>query len=336
MPVSLAYLLHHKKSYYQILSYLNSSHFKGLGSMFSLIHSFNPAILTSQVLPGRSSQGGSVFSSSDLSRAQSTFRFAAESLFSVLFPSDCRICHAPLTNISALPVCQPCLEQIKPLDGILCSSCGEKLFSGHVAGDGAPLCGICRRAAPPFRRAVSYGAYAGPLRELVHLLKYHQIKSAAGFLGRLLMQALASIELPDRLIVVPVPLWKSKRRTRGFNQAEEIARELIKNFHPSRRGAASIQLDTTSLFRRRETASQTGLTRHQRRANVRGAFAVTRPKALQGRTILLVDDVMTTGTTAAECSRVLLRAGAREVFVATVARATKEVESGQAFAAAAP
>jgi ComF family protein len=257
-------------------------------------------------------------------------------LFSVLFPSDCRICHLPLTNISTLPVCGACLEQITPLDGILCSICGEKLFSGHVAGDGAPLCGICRRAAPQFRRAVSYGAYAGPLRDMVHLLKYHQIKSAAGFLGRLLSQTTAKMELPDSLVVVPVPLWNGKRRTRGFNQAEVIAKELLKNFHLSRRGAASIQLDTTSLVRRRETASQTGLTRHQRRANVRGAFAMVRPQAVQGRTILLVDDVMTTGTTAAECSRVLLRAGAKEVFVATVARATKEVESGQAFSAAAP
>ena len=144
------------------------------------------------------------------------------------------------------------------------------------------------------------------------------------------------MELPDNLAVVPVPLWNAKRSTRGFNQAEEISRALLKNFHPSRRGAARIQLNTTSLFRRRETASQTGLTRHQRRANVRGAFAVGRPEAVHGRTILLVDDVMTTGTTAAECSRVLLRAGAREVFVVTVARATKEADSGQAFSAAAP
>jgi predicted amidophosphoribosyltransferase len=92
--------------------------------------------------------------------------------------------------------------------------------------------------------------------------------------------------------------------------------------------SGSIQLDTASLSRTRETASQTGLTRHQRRANVRGAFAVIRPEKVRGRSILLVDDVMTTGTTVNECSRVLLRAGAKEVFVATVARATKEVDFG--------
>jgi predicted amidophosphoribosyltransferase len=85
-------------------------------------------------------------------------------------------------------------------------------------------------------------------------------------------------------------------------------------------------LDTSVLARTRETASQTGLSRRQRRVNVRGAFAVTSPGRVKGRSVLIVDDVMTTGTTAAECARVLRRAGAKEIFVATVARATKEVE----------
>jgi predicted amidophosphoribosyltransferase len=99
--------------------------------------------------------------------------------------------------------------------------------------------------------------------------------------------------------------------------------------------SSSIQLDTSILVRTRETASQTGLTRHQRRANVRGAFAVVKAEKVKGRSILVVDDVMTTGTTAGECARVLRRAGAKEVFVATVARATKEAGSVLAMAAGA-
>jgi ComF family protein len=190
---------------------------------------------------------------------------------------------------------------------------------------------MCRRVEPQFRQAVAYGAYEGALRELVHLFKYQGVKPAGKLLGSLLHQAVARMALPDSLVVVPVPLWPGKRNARGFNQAEAIARTFLSFRVPS-----SIQLDTSILVRARETASQTGLTRRQRRANVRGAFAVAGPQKVKGRSILIVDDVMTTGTTAGECARVLRRAGAKEVFVATVARATREVGSVLASAAAAP
>lgn len=180
---------------------------------------------------------------------------------------------------------------------------------------------MCRRAAPPFQRAVAYGAYDGRLRDLIHLLKYQQIKPVAPLLGRLLAEAVAQVDLAESLVVIPVPLFKRKLRERGFNQAGEIARAFV-----NREVLQGIKLDTFSLVRVRETASQTGLTRHQRRANMRGAFAVVRPERIENKNVLLMDDVMTTGTTASECSRVLLRAGAKQVFVATVARATREVE----------
>jgi ComF family protein len=255
---------------------------------------------------------------------------ASSSLFSILFPSDCRICRAPLTNIASLPVCEPCLSQIVPLDGPLCQICGEKLFHTNAETEDTPLCGICRRVGAHFRRAAAYGVYEGALRDLVHLFKYKGLRPAGKVLGGLLNQTVAAMTLPDSFIVIPVPLWSGKRSARGFNQAESIARSFMQ-FQSS----SSIQLDTSILVRTRETASQTGLTRHQRRANVRGAFAVLNPAKVKGRSILVVDDVMTTGTTAGECARVLRRAGAKEVFVATVARATKEAGSGLATAASA-
>ena len=207
------------------------------------------------------------------------------------------------------------------MSGILCGICGEKLVSKFVQTEDGPRCGMCRRLAPPFQRAAAYGGYDGVLRDLVHLLKYQRLKPVAPFLARLLNQSLAGISFPETLLVVPVPLFKRKLRERGFNQAEEIARAFVRQ-----RPGARIQLETSSLVRIRQTESQTGLTRHQRRANVRGAFAVVKPERIAGRTVLVLDDVMTTGTTASECARVLLRAGARQVFVATVARATREVE----------
>jgi ComF family protein len=167
---------------------------------------------------------------------------------------------------------------------------------------------------------VAYGAYDGVLRDLIHLLKYQRVRPVAPLLAKFLIQATSPLALPEGLLVLPVPLFKSKLRDRGFNQAEEIARAFV-----DRCKGRSIQLETSSLVRTRETASQTGLTRHQRRANMRGAFSVSRPDRIAGRNVLVVDDVMTTGTTASECARVLLRSGAKQVFVATVARATREI-----------
>ena len=261
---------------------------------------------------------------------KSAVKAASSSLFSILFPSDCRICHVPLTNIAILPVCEPCLAQIVPLDGPLCQICGEKLFHASAEAEDKPLCGICRRVGAHFRRAAAYGAYEGALRDLIHLFKYNGVRPAGKVLGDLLKQTAGAMALPECLIVVPVPLWSGKRTARGFNQAEAIARSFM-----AFQSSSSIQLDTSILVRTRETASQTGLTRYQRRANVRGAFAVLKPAKVKGRSILVVDDVMTTGTTAGECARVLRRAGAKEVFVATVARATKEAGSVLAMAAGA-
>ena len=276
-----------------------------------------PGYTYSSSNPAGSSKEAVFSSSGDLNRAQRAILSAAESLFSVVFPSDCRLCRSPLTNISALPVCDHCLARVAPLAGILCTFCGEKLISGHLEAD--PRCGLCRRVPPPYVKAVAYGAYEGPLRDLIHIFKYQQVKPAADLLGRLLQQALARAPLSAEFLVMPVPLAKTKRRERGFNQAEAIAAAFVR-----RQRSARIELNTVSLVRTRETASQTGLTRRQRRLNLRGAFAVVQPGPIQGRTILLVDDVMTTGTTAGECARVLLRARAKQVFVATVARAIKE------------
>ncbi len=125
-----------------------------------------------------------------------------------------------------------------------------------------------------------------------------------------------------KIAVVPVPLHARKRAQRGFNQAELIARAALKQLNRPKR----FQVLTTALVRRRETESQIGLTRHQRRENLRGAFKVVAPALILKRNILLVDDVYTTGTTAAECATVLRRAGANRVYVATVARTLKIFE----------
>jgi len=231
-------------------------------------------------------------------------------------------------------VCPDCLTGIFPARGKVCSICGERVLSAYAETDpeGLRRCPVCRRIDRPFERAVAYGSYDGGLRELIHLLKYNGVRPAALVLGRMLAEALTALEpefeqarfdqdMFDRqpVLVLPVPLYKTKRWQRRFNQAELIAGAALK-VDPARE---HFQLAPEILLRIRDTQSQIGLTSHQRRLNLRGAFAVPRAAEVTGRDVLLVDDVFTTGTTATECSRVLRKAGARRVWVATVARTMK-------------
>jgi ComF family protein len=192
---------------------------------------------------------------------------------------------------------------------------------------GAPLlCQPCRLAAPAFVQAVAYGDYHGQLRSLVHLLKYDGMQPVARRLGALLAESLeafaASDAVPRQMLVVPVPMHPGKQRQRGFNHAELLARSAIAEMR-RRHPQWKLHLETSLLKRVRVTVSQAGLTTHQRRQNLRGAFFAPRPGSVSGRHILLVDDVYTTGATARACSRVLMNAGAASVRVATVARAQR-------------
>ncbi len=221
-------------------------------------------------------------------------------------------------------MCQECLDAIGPITGGVCTVCGERMFSPYAVDGtaGGARCGLCRRAHPLFVRAAAYGSYESGLRELIHLLKYGGVRPAANVLGRMLAEAIATLESEfsaDAVVVVPVPLHRTKLRQRGFNQAELIARAAMKIKRPANR----LRLCVGVLERKRETASQIGLTSHQRRENLRGAFGVAHPEAVKGGEVLVVDDVYTTGATVSECARVLLRAGATKVGVATVARTLK-------------
>lgn len=207
-----------------------------------------------------------------------------------------------------------------PIACLVCGICGERLASPYAVSEGMARCGACQRLEPLFAKAVAYGSYEGGLRELIHLLKYEQVRPAAGVLGRMLGEAVGrAAPLLNQIqpLVIPVPLHAAKLRQRGFNQSELIARAALKS--PAL-ATVCWPLHTAVLERSRPTESQTGLTRHQRRENIRGAFRVNNAAAVAGRSILLVDDVFTTGTTASECARVLRKAGAAQVWVATVAR----------------
>lgn len=171
---------------------------------------------------------------------------------------------------------------------------------------------------------MAYGPYQGRTRDAIHALKYGRIHPIARGLGRKLAEAIASLagEAPVDLLVVPVPLHRSRYRDRGFNQARLLAREALRSLrktHPEWK----LTLAPGTLMRLRATESQAGLTARQRRVNMRGAFSVSDTTAISDRHVLLIDDIMTTGATARAAAQVLMRAGAGSVWVATLARARR-------------
>jgi len=183
-------------------------------------------------------------------------------------------------------------------------------------------CSACRLAAPGFAWAVAYGVYEDELREMVHLLKYDRVRGLAEPLGAMLAEAMLMLEADAgrELMVVSVPLYPARERQRGYNQTVLLADAAVlrlKRLRPEWKLTAA----HGAMRRTRDTENQFALAPRQRRANLRGAFEVSGD--VTGREVLLVDDILTTGATARECARVLRRAGARTVWVATLARAQR-------------
>ncbi len=217
-----------------------------------------------------------------------------------------------------MPVCRACLAKPEPLAAdYYCIQCRAPFLSRFPLDDQG-RCALCRRGVRGFDAAYSFGFYENELRKLIQLFKYGRIQTLSAPLGRLLARALPREQSFD--VIVPMPLHWRKRWQRGFNQAELLAREIGRRTHTPVRNA---------LRRVRNTASQAGLTSAKRRENVSGAFQASRRAknrtALDGRRVLLIDDVMTTGATAASCARALKRGGARQVTLLTLARADRRI-----------
>lgn len=175
------------------------------------------------------------------------------------------------------------------------------------------VCSLCRANATNFERAYSYGTYEGSLAALVHLFKYKGIRTLSKPLGELMARGLPSSERFDA--IVPVPLHWRKKLSRGFNQADLLAETIGR-----RTGIPVIH----GLKRRRNTDTQAGLTNAMRRKNVDGAFVAT-SCAFQGKRVLLIDDVVTTGATVSAAAKALCRAGAARVTVLTLARVDRRM-----------
>ena len=188
-------------------------------------------------------------------------------------------------------------------------------FEKAAATQGTTRCGACLAERPVFDRARGFGVYEGELRRLVHLLKYDRMLPLAKPLARKMATVLEALPVPD--LVVPVPLYRVRRWRRGFNQALALSEELGRE--------AAIRCEASVLRRTRATQPQAGLSYAERKRNVAGAFVVRKPDRVANKTVLVVDDVMTTGATLDACARALKKAGARSVLGLTVARAKRRL-----------
>jgi ComF family protein len=232
----------------------------------------------------------------------------------LIFPPRCITCDNLLERHGPLPFCPPCLEGIRYIRSPLCPRCGVPF---PVTEGADHLCGDCLTEEKPYAVARAAGRYEETLLTAIHRFKYRGRTGIGKILGGIMADFAAGIwDMKVFERIVPVPLHRRRLRERGFNQAVILARALSKRF--------GIPLDFMSLRRDLFTPPQVGLGRKERSANVHGAFSVRHPERIAGRRILLVDDVYTTGSTLAECARVLVRAKAESVAVLTLARAVHD------------
>jgi len=238
-----------------------------------------------------------------------------DSLLDLLFPPqpECPFCGAPG---SGAEICGSCRSEIngyrlEPHCG-LCGRLPEK--EAIISSTGIYLCGECRRHGWPFALARAPGPYEGILKDAIHRFKYGGSRRLAVPLALLMVEVLLSEDFcADLDLVVPIPLSYNKLRHRGFNQAALLAKEIG--------GRLKIPVNNRVLVKILDTPSQTGLSRAAREINLQSAFEVTNVEHLQGKNILIVDDVFTTGSTMSVAAAAIKRVGAGQVFGITAATA---------------
>ncbi|HUR35996.1 MAG TPA: ComF family protein [Vicinamibacterales bacterium] len=229
-----------------------------------------------------------------------------DALLAVLLAPTCGACGLPLVHPSRGCICSACWNAIVAVHPPLCDRCGDRMPTPPAA-PGTIVCPRCVRTPSAVSRSRAIGPYAGTLRSIVHALKYDGRRSVSSRLASL-MRAAGADMIADCAAAVPVPLHPARLRSRGFNQADDLARHL---------GLPVVR----ALVRIRHTDTQTALPAGERQANVAGAFEVNRrARALRGVAIVLVDDVRTTGATLEACALALRASGVRDVYAVTAAR----------------
>ncbi len=229
----------------------------------------------------------------------------------VIFPATCASCDSALWNDSVPFFCHTCWESLTPLSGPCCPHCGVPYISSvTLTHSPAHECGACRSKSPAFTQTWSLFQYQSPLKEAIILFKYRGKRSLTKSLIQKMIPALPA--LPKIDLLIPVPLHPARLREREYNQSHLLAHGLSQHLQ--------VPLLISCLLRIRPTVPQTSLTKKQRLTNLHRAFSVNDSSHIQGKHILLIDDVFTTGTTLHECAKTLRKAGSGPVYGLTLAR----------------
>ncbi len=235
-----------------------------------------------------------------------------ERLLQFFIPPQCPFCQKFLPE-GEKGICTDCLSEIHWIEPPFCSLCGTPYVSQGIMDH---PCGGCSTKKRYFTIARSIGAYEGSLREAIHRWKYEGKTFLTPYFGQQMVEGLSRYWDPKEVdLLIPVPLHKNRLRERGFNQALLLVREIH-----SRTGIPYLK---RTLRKRKPTPPQVNLSGLERERGVKGAFEITAGDKIVEKSILLIDDVYTTGATVNECAKVLLEAGAKRVDVLTLARTVK-------------
>lgn len=241
-------------------------------------------------------------------RGVTMFVSMLESIHELIFPSFCLQCNCRLPCREQPLLCESCFSDVAFICSPKCTCCGTPFLTGTDH-----RCSSCLREAYTFDLARAVLHYREPIISLISDLKFNGVLDGLGTLGCLAVNSPALRDLSDPDLIMPVPLHAGRLRQRKFNQALLIARKCFPELKE--------KINPALLVRHRATSPQTGLTGVKRRKNLTGAFSISDPAQVRDKSILLVDDVFTTGSTVNECAKVLRKAGSKRIEVFTVARA---------------
>lgn len=232
-----------------------------------------------------------------------------DTFLNFIFPRNiyCILCGKPVDRDEKYSICDECKTNLKFIEGKTCEKCGKPISEFHMERK----CHECINSSRFFTKAISCIEYDDISKKIIYDLKYNKKRYISYHIAEIMYDRLKEEEMNCFDIIIPVPLHPTKEKNRSFNQASIIGKYLSR--------MTNIRIDNKALIRSKNTITQNMLTREQRRKNLEHAFNVVKRNDIIDKSILIIDDIYTTGATINQCSKVLIENGARSVYAVTLA-----------------